>query len=258
MAGLKRTICLILLILFLPCIAFGKTGIIVAMSYELDEIKKDLEIEKSVERAKRRFYSGKLYGRDIVLVRSPMGKVNNAATAQILLSEFDVRRIISLGPAGAVDKALKPGDAVVASEVYQHDFGAIKAYGFTPGRAPDGSGIMEKGHSMADKTLRELALKATFNGKLYDGVVVTGDQFIASDEKREWLEKTFKAAAVDTGAAAIAQVSYANGIPWCIIRVITDGAEADARQRFDESIYKRKAIAADIVKSIIKGLGDER
>lgn len=257
MAGLKRAICLILLILFLPCIAFGKTGIIVAMSYELDEIKKDLEIEKSVERAKRRFYSGKLYGRDIVLVRSPMGKVNNAATAQILISEFDVRRIISLGPAGAVNKTLKPGDAVVASEVHQHDFGAIKPYGFTPGNVPDGSRMGEKGYSISDKILRESAIKAPFNGKLSEGIVVTGDQFISSREKKEWVEKSFKADAVDTGAAAIAQVSYANGIPWCVIRVITDGADADARQRFDESTYKGKALAADIVKGIVKGLADE-
>lgn len=257
MAGLKRVICLIILILFLPCIAFGKTGIIVAMSYELDEIKRDVAVEKSIERAGRRFYEGKLYGRDVVLVRSPMGKVNNAATVQILISEFDVRRIISLGPAGAVDKALKPGEAVVASEVYQHDFGAIKPYGFTPGNVPDGSRMGKKGYSLSDKTLRESALKMPFNGKRFEGIVVTGDQFISSGEKKEWLEKSFKADAVDTGAAAIAQVSYANGIPWCIIRVITDEAGVDARQRFDESTYKGKALAADIVKGIVKGLADE-
>lgn len=236
-------------------------GLITALNSNLDQIVKDLTIQEISKRAGREFYLGKMDALHVVLVRSPMGKVNNAITAQTLLSHYPITSVISIAPAGSIEEGVTIGDIIIATKVYQHDFGTIKPYGFIWGKVPDGTNRDEPGYSMVDKNLRELALqcgkrrKQTRN-RILEGAVVTGDQFISDQDKKEWLFKKFRAMAVDMGAAAIAQVCYANRVPFCIVRIITDNSSVNARIDFEKSIpvYQSDIDIPEFVRGLLHGM----
>ena len=258
-------LCLTILLLILSIeTSLSDVGIIVALNPNMEELKKNLKIKNISKKAGREFYSGKVDDTDVVLVRSPMGKVNNAITAQVLLSNYTVKSVISIAPAGAVNKGVNIGDIVVATEVYQHDFGTTKPYGFVWSRAPDGTNWNKLGYNKPDAKLTRLALRnannKTSQNRIVEGVIVTGDQFISSEDKKDWLSKKFKAMAVEMGAAAIAQVCYANGIPFCILRIVTDKSRIEARTNFEKSIpaYQSDINIIELLKTILRGTQDKK
>lgn len=258
--------CLALLLVLISIkSSIADVGIIVALNSNLDQLRKLLKITEISKKAGREFYSGKIGGTHVVLVRSPMGKVNNAITAQALLSHYSIRSVISIAPAGAVDKKLNIGDVIIATEVYQHDFGTVKPYGFIWSRVPDGTNWDMPGYNKADKGLRESAFlyaisKNKYKNKFIEGVIVTGDQFISYKEKKEWLFKKFKAICVDMGAAAIAQVCFANRVPFCIFRIISDKARINARTDFENSIpaYQSDINISEFVTNILQLMQSKR
>lgn len=213
-------------------------GVIVALQSTWENLMQQLPTRHCTTIAKRNFCRTTLSGQPTVLVRSPMGKVNNAITAQALISSFPIDAIISLSPAGAVSPEIEIGDLLVVNEVYQHDFGTTKAYGQIWNRVPDGSDRSESGYNIPHQKLinaltRSIPLMPP--NRAHTEILVSGDQFIASAEKRTWLRQKFKACGVDMGGAAIAQTCYANQIPVGILRIITDRADAEAQPTFVES-----------------------
>lgn len=232
-----------LIILFLICLsqpaaAAGAIGLVVAKTSTFETIKSLLTVISEHSYAGRRYLSGEYQGHHVVLVRSPMGKVNNTITTQTLLSEFEIDLVISIAPAGAVGETVAVGHIVLADRVYQHDFGTIKPYGFIWGKAPDGKDWDEAGYQShpeaTDNTLKRL--QDTKQSEVFVGPVVSGDQLIASREKRTWLHNKFNAMAVDMSAAAIAQTCYANMTRCLILRVVTDHADESARSDFEASL----------------------
>ncbi|MDF1613789.1 5'-methylthioadenosine/S-adenosylhomocysteine nucleosidase [Desulfurivibrio dismutans] len=229
------------LLFLLPPASWGATGIIVARTDAFESIRSLMSNTSTLTRAGREYVTGRHAGRDLVLVRSPMGKVNNTITTQILLSEFEVDLVISIAPAGAVDQNLKIGDMVLADRVYQHDFGTIKPYGFIWGRTPDGTGWEDEGYNAHPETAameqawRRSKPAGQKGWKLVIGPVVSGDQMIADEEKRDWLRSKFQAVAVDMSGAAIIQTCFANGVRGQIVRIITDQADIAARSDFEAS-----------------------
>jgi adenosylhomocysteine nucleosidase len=231
-----------LLLLFAASALQATVGIITALDTTLEQIKNDIGIVQYSVVAGREFYQGGLEQTAIVLVRSPMGKVNNAITAQLLITTFNAKAVVSISPAGAVSSDIRVGDVILATEVYQHDFGTWKPYGFIWSNVPIYEQFMTTdynrfpGQSLQRIPQQPMMTDAATSNKIIRGIVVSGDQFIASPEKRAWLQKKFKAAAVDMGAAAIAQVCYVNTTPVLLVRVVTDSAGLDARTMFTESM----------------------
>ncbi len=224
-----------------PNSTYAKTGIIVALNATTDQIRSVMNVSCTRQYAQREFVIGTLSDTNIVLTRSPMGMINNAITTQLLIAYFGVQRIISVAPAGGLADGMKIGDLVIASQVWQHDFGTVKPYGFIWGKTPDGSGSHSLGYQRLDKTMYEIAQKTSGSIKISEnhfhvGIVASGDSFIADNDKKRWIVKKFDAVAVDMGSAAIAQVSFANTIPCLIIRIITDKADINARVDFAESL----------------------
>lgn len=213
----------IVLLLFGP--AYADIGLICTLKGEQEQLLKQIKNKRTIVKTKREFYSGTLGGLEVVMVRSPMGKINNAITAQILASSFPVDMIVSIGFAGGLDGRLKRGDVAIATTSVQHDVGTVKPYGFIWERSPE---IGESG-AVETKTW------ADARGHL-SGTLASGDQFIASAEKRAWLQKKFNALAVDTGSAAIYEVCRQNGIPCLFIRVISDEADIEGRVNFNRSV----------------------
>lgn len=242
--------------------SYADIGIITALNSTLSQLKTDIKIEKRIDQANREFYIGVLDGQKVVIVRSPMGKVNNAITTQLLISMFSIQKVISVSPAGSTNDEIKIGDIIVASRVYQHDFGTIKPYGFIWKKVPDGTGRNESGYNVLQSEMAGAAMdfaKKHFRdtrNTVHLEIIVSGDQFISDPAKKGWLNKKFKAAAVDMGAGAIAQVCFANQVPLCLIRVITDKAGVSARTEFNKSVekYQSDLNIHHFLKGVIHGL----
>ena len=238
---------------------YAKIGIITALNSTQEQLKKKIKITGNSTIGGREFYRGKLGEIEIILVHSPMGKVNNAITTQLLISTYAPSSVLSISPAGAIGSEIKRGDIVVATEVYQHDFGTWKPYGFIWSKTPVYIRSMPTDYNrypkiiLLQKSKQKNTEKLRDVNKIMNGVLVSGDQFIASSQKRNWLRKKFNASAVDMGGAAIVQTCYVNKTPVNLIRIITDDARLDARTVFADSMpsYNTTINLTELIKNIL-------
>ncbi len=212
-----------------------KIGIIGAMDMEIELLKGDLELKDTLNKASMKFYSGVLVDKEVVLVKSGIGKVNAAVCTQILIDDFEVDQVIFTGVAGAVDLGLEVGDIVISTEVAQHDVD-VTGFGRERGEVPG----IDRVFLPADQRLVELATKAgqavteSEEIKVVTGRILSGDQFIADREKVEWLESTFAGSCTEMEGAAVGQSCFLNDTPFVIIRSMSDKADGDADISFDE------------------------
>jgi adenosylhomocysteine nucleosidase len=220
-------------------------GIIVAMQEEATELSKMLLEKKTKTVKKSVFYEGFLKGKKVVLAVSGIGKVNAAYTVTNMSRSYDLRALISTGVAGGLG-VLKKLDILVADAVVQHDFD-LSAFGRQKGYIPN----LEAKYLYADKTLVK-SIKRD-NG-IVGGVIATGDQFIASNQIAKSIADEFNAVACDMESAAIGQVASLEGIPFVVVRVISDDASDDAESDFKELVQNAAKINANIVANILSNL----
>lgn len=214
-------------------------GIIGAMDEEVLEIKntlKDVTVETA---AGMEFYRGKINEKEVVVVRSGIGKVNAAVCSQILVDKFGVEAIVNTGIAGSLKAEIDIGDIVLSSDSVQHDMDAT-GFGYPIGQIPR----METFAFPADQKLLKLAEKCCNQVnpdiKTFVGRVVSGDQFISDKEKKQQLIDNFDGFCTEMEGAAIAQVCYLNHIGCLIIRAISD--KADDSATVDYPAFEAKAI----------------
>ncbi len=214
-------------------------GIIGAMDQEVARLKEEMTDVTVEKKAAMDFYCGKLRGKDVVVVRSGIGKVNAAVCTQILAGHYGVDAVINTGIAGSLKNEINIGDIVLATDAVQHDMDA-SGFGYPVGKVPQ----MDIFEFPADGRLRALAEECSraVNPEVgvFCGRVLSGDQFIDSKEKKEWLVKTFDGYCTEMEGAAIAQAAYLNGIPCLIVRSISD--KADDSANMDYETFEAKAI----------------
>ena len=216
-----------------------KIGIIGAMEEEVAHLKEAMQVEKTVERAAMTFVKGKLDGKDVVVVRSGIGKVNAGICAQILADLFEVDTLINTGVAGSLDAALDIGDIVISTDAVQHDMD-VSALGDPVGQIPR----MDTFAFPADERLVQLAVQANEEANpdihTFTGRVVSGDQFVSDGAVKERLVTQFQAKCTEMEGAAIAQAAYLNKISCVIIRAISD--KADNSSTMDYPTFEKQAI----------------
>lgn len=214
-------------------------GIIGAMEEEVAHLKEAMQVEKTVERAAMTFVKGKLDGKDVVVVRSGIGKVNAGICAQILADLFEVDTLINTGVAGSLDAALDIGDIVISTDAVQHDMD-VSALGDPVGQIPR----MDTFAFPADERLVQLAVQANEEANpdihTFTGRVVSGDQFVSDGAVKERLVTQFQAKCTEMEGAAIAQAAYLNKISCVIIRAISD--KADNSSTMDYAAFEKRAI----------------
>ena len=218
-------------------------GIIGAMDEEVARMKEQMEDAQVQTWAGMDFYRGRINGKEAVVVRSGIGKVNAAVCAQILADRYEVSAIVNTGIAGSLDGKIDIGDIVLSTDALQHDMDATN-FGYPLGQIPR----MEVLSFQADRRLLELARtcckEVNPDIHVYEGRVVSGDQFVSSQEKKEWLIRNFKGSCTEMEGAAIAQAAYLNGIPFLIIRAISD--KADNSATMDYPAFEAQAIAHSV------------
>ena len=231
----------------------NRIGIIGAMDEEVDILVELMNIEETIEKASLKFYKGTLEGKEIVLVRCGIGKVNSALCAQILISEFDVDAVVNTGVAGALHSDLGVYDIVISTDAIQHDFDAT-VFGYKKGIVPR----MENSIFIADERLVEAAYKSsveeTKTHKVVNGRVVSGDIFISSKELKDELVKEFDAYCGEMEGAAIAYVCSLNNTPFVIIRAMSDKADGTADVVYEEFVQDAAHNSKDIVVNMLKSL----
>lgn len=218
-------------------------GIIGAMEEEVALLKQEMNIEETVEYASMQFCKGVLCGKNVVIVRSGIGKVNAGICAQILADRFDVDVLINTGIAGSLDAAIDIGDMVISTDLVEHDMDAT-IFGDPLGQVPR----MDTFSFPADPTLIEKAVaankEANLDIKTFTGRIVSGDQFVSSSEVKEKLVSNFGAKCTEMEGAAIAHAAYLNKISCVIIRAISD--KADNSATMDYPTFEKQAIEHSI------------
>lgn len=226
-------------------------GIIGAMDIEVAQIKSELEDIDIINKAGMEFNKGLLNHKQVVVVRSGVGKVNAGLCAQILSDLFNVEAIINTGIAGSLNDKINIGDIVLSSDTLQHDMDAV-AFGYDLGVIPQ----MEVSTFTADTHLIELAENACKTVcpdiNSFTGRVVSGDQFVSSKEKKQWLTDTFNGLCTEMEGAAIAQAAYLNNIPFLIVRAISD--KADDSAHMDYPAFEKMAVnnSVKLIHEIVK------
>ena len=207
-----------------------KLGIIGAMRIEVETLLDKMENVTMTKHAWSEYYEGTLEGLDVVVVQCGVGKVNAAMCAQILCSCYGVTHLVNTGIAGSLCADLDIGDLVVSRDAMYHDFDC-NAFGYPSGKVPG----MEVIAFPADETMMGYAFaaaEAVNPGHTRIGRVASGDQFVAEKALKEKIIATTQGLCTEMEGAAIAQAAYRNGIPFVILRAISDKADDSAEMDY--------------------------
>ena len=230
-----------------------KIGIIGAMVEEVSELKASLQDAKVTKIARMEFCEGSFGSTDVVVVQRGIGKVNAAACAQILINHFGVTHVMNTGVAGSLNAKIDIGDIVVSTDAMYHDVDAT-IFGYAKGEVPQ----VGTASFVADEMLRKAAVEAVKEAApdihVFEGRVVSGDQFISSREVKNHIRDTFQGDCTEMEGAAIAQVAYINEVPFVIIRAISDKADDSGQEAYD--VFEKKAAmhCAHVVEYMISHL----
>ncbi len=229
-----------------------KIAIMGAMPEEVAPILERLDDVQEVNYAKNKYYKAKYKDIDVVVAYSKIGKVFSTLTASTMLQMFACDVLLFTGVAGAVNPNLKIGDLVVACKLAQHDLD-ITIFGHPHGYVPEGSVYVE-----ADKDLIALSkiVASEMGVAVKEGVIATGDQFIASEERKEFIAETFKADALEMEGASVAVVCDALGVPFFILRSISDSADMDAGFNFEEFVESSAKVSAEFLMKMVDRLAN--
>ena len=222
-----------------------KIAIIGAMEEEVTLLRDKIE-NKTVEViAGCEFTTGYLDGVDVVLLRSGIGKVNAAMSTSILLEKYSPDYVINTGSAGGYDPKLNVGDLVISSEVRHHDVD-LTVFGYEYGQVPQLPAAFQ-----ADKELIKVAeegAKEISDIQTVLGLIATGDAFMNDPVRVDYIRDKFTdLKAVEMEGAAIAQVAYQFGIPFVIIRSLSDIAGKESNISFDQFLEKAALHSTNLV-----------
>lgn len=242
-------------------------AILSAIPEEIRSLYSELHSPRVTRIAMREFYEGELWGKPCVLVFSRVGKVAAASTVTELLSRFGAGLVLFTGVAGGVARGLSVGDVVVAEHLVQHDLDASPIF---PKHEAPLLGISEfRADPEIVRHLRACAQDFVSAGVPHEwrefgiqrpgvhvGEIATGDQFISSAESLEKLRRDRpRALCVEMEGASVAQVCHEHGIPFGVLRTLSDTADEHAAVSFSKFIEKVATVySQEILKRFMLGI----
>lgn len=229
-----------------------KLGIIGAMDVEVATLKEIMENKIETKIAGSIYCDGILEGLPAVVAQCGVGKVNAAMCAQVLCSQFHVTHLVNTGIAGSLDAKLDIGDFVISSDAIYHDMD-VTNWDYPIGQVPG----MDICAFPADAVMMELAYRVANDahpGHVHMGRIASGDQFIRTKEQKNKIIADTQAACAEMEGAAIAHTAYRNGIPFVVIRAISDKADDSAEMDYPtfEAMAARRC--AQVTRELAKRL----
>jgi len=227
-------------------------AVIGAMEQEVELLRGALQNTKTETIANSEYTTGTYEGKDVVLLKSGIGKVNAAMSTTILLEKFNPKVVINTGSAGGFDAALKVGDIVISDEVRHHDVD-VTAFGYEIGQMAGMPAAYK-----SDENLMEVAKQAVKEVGEHNysvGLICSGDVFMSNPERVEAVRKDFPTMkAVEMEAAAVAQVCHQFNTPFVVIRALSDIAGQESSMSFDEFLPVAAKHSTEIVLNAITKL----
>ncbi|MFP1727318.1 5'-methylthioadenosine/S-adenosylhomocysteine nucleosidase [Lonsdalea quercina] len=231
-----------------------KVGIIGAMEQEVILLRDQIQNRQTIQRAGCEIYTGQLHGVDVALLKSGIGKVAAALGTTLLLEHCRPDVVINTGSAGGLASSLKVGDIVVSSEVRYHD-ADVTAFGYEAGQmagCPAAFVADENLIVQAEQAIAKLSLNAV------RGLVVSGDAFINGAEPLARIRNTFpQAVAVEMEATAIGHVCHQFGVPFVVVRAISDVADQASHLSFEEFLSVAAKQSTLMVEALVQSLGQQ-
>ena len=208
-------------------------GIISALKPEIEQLKSLMESFESTKKAGLDFISGKIYDKDVVLLRCGSGKVNAAAGTQIMIDFFNPDAVINLGIAGSLSNKITIGDIVISTDCVEHDINR------TALKEPKGQIVF------SDESRIDIPADTTLCDKLADccknlgthikrGRIATGDAFIVYKGERETLAFNFNALCCEMEGGAVGHVCYMNKVPFAVLCSISDDLRFNKVRNYEE------------------------
>lgn len=228
-----------------------KIGIIAAMPEELKLLVEHLEMAEKHQRLGHVYYTGRIKHHEVVLVESGIGKVMSAMSVAVLVNDFKITAVINTGSAGAVASGLEIGDVVVADRLVYHDVD-VTAFGYDYGQMARQPLYYEASRYLVEE-MKAVLEKTQQTSRV--GLIATGDSFIAGQDKIDQIKAHFPdVLAVEMEGAAIAQAAHSLGLPFMVIRAMSDTASHDANITFDEFILEAGKRSAETLIQLLNNL----
>ena len=228
-----------------------RIGIIGAMEKEVATLIAALSEHREETIGGIVYHTGKLGEKEVVVAQSGAGKVNAALTVAEMIRTFFASAVINTGVAGALEDTLRPEDAVVASDLVQHDYDT-SPLGDEPGFV---SGVRTVRFPV-DPVISAAAVDAarSLGMRVLTGTIATGDLFVSSSEQKERIKRLFGAYACEMEGAAVAHACLLYGVRCAVIRTISDRADGKAQIDFPTFVAHAAALNAEIVKRVVETL----
>ncbi|MGM8364660.1 5'-methylthioadenosine/S-adenosylhomocysteine nucleosidase [Virgibacillus sp. W0181] len=224
-------------------------GIIGAMDEEIAFLAGNMHHKQEMTIANTLFITGELNNKQVVLLKSGIGKVNAAMAATIMHERFAPECVINTGSAGGFAKELQVGDIVISTEVVHYDVD-VTAFKYAHGQVPGMPATLPADTELVSKAID--AVKG-LNLQYKTGLIATGDSFIDNEKQSSYILGKFPTMiAAEMEAAAIAQVSYQYNKAFVIIRALSDIAGKQSSIAFDEFLETAAKNAAMLIMKIIK------
>ena len=239
------------------------TAILSALPQEQEGLVELLESPACVRAAGRDVFTGKLWGHPVAITLSRIGKVAAATTATLLVERFGATRMVFTGVAGGLAAGVRVGDVVVASHLLQHDMDAsplfprheIPLYGLTHFAcdAALAAGLLQAARGLAHGTAFDTAVRERYaldGAQVHHGLLVSGDRFMSTSLESEVLRQRLpEALAIDMESAAVAQVCHDYGMPFAVVRTISDRADDAAHVDFPAFVAE---VASPYARAILR------
>jgi len=226
-------------------------AIIGAMDEEVAILKDAISIKEEEKIAHVEFTVGTLHNKDVVLLKSGIGKVNASIAATLLMQNFDVEAVINTGSAGGIKENANVLDLVISESVVYHDVD-VTGFNYEYGQVPGLPASFESDKKLV-VSVAQILKKA--NASYIMGQIATGDAFVNKPSQLETVKRSFpKAVALEMEAAAVAQVCYLFKKPFVVVRALSDIAGKESHLSFDEFLVSAARVSSDMVSELVKEL----
>lgn len=224
-------------------------AIIGAMEVEIQSLLESVDQPQVQDLAACQVVTGRLLGHRVVVARTGVGKVLGALCAQAIILAFRPRALMFTGVAGGLGDQVAIGDTVIARDLVQHDLD-VTGLGFRRGEVP------WAGWRFLDADPRLLARARGYRpseGRLHEGRICTGDQFMTSSALRShrYLVEELEGLGVEMEGAAVAQAAVLHGVPFLVMRTVSDKADGQAPVDFNTFLPRAGRNAAAFVRYML-------
>ena len=222
-------------------------GFICALDVEVEGIKNLMDNKTEQTVAKITYTKGDIFGQEVVCCECGIGKVNAAMSTQIMIDLYHPDAIINSGIAGSLSKDIRIGDIVISDDCVQHDMDATEM--------GEPIGQIQFNDEMrieipSDKTIAdrlEQSCACLPDTKVFRGRIASGDVFIVAHEKRQRVADLFSALACEMEGGAVGTVCYRNGVPYAVLRCISDDFNEN---EFVDFMHFREIAATKSIRAI--------